>query len=60
MASLAMIEKHNLLCHCEGWMFFPARSNPPACKEIASLAEERLLATTFVFLKSHKGSKLWP
>jgi len=59
--SLRMIEKTNIICRCEGWVLFLARTNPLRGLEIAypagtmssclDVAKEHaystLLATTF-------------
>ena len=57
MAFSCFLEKHRYLCHCEGWVLFPARSNPLPISEIAlsglytakEHAYSTLLATTRPF-----------
>jgi hypothetical protein len=41
MAFSRIVDKTHIMCLCEGWMLFPARSNLLHGQEIASSGEER-------------------
>jgi hypothetical protein len=45
------------MCHCEGWMLFPARSNLLSAGGLLRRAKNALLAMTFPFLENAIGGR---